>query len=63
MRRFFNTEGPTFPTKHYSIPPLSRIDLPSIWDLIDREKYFILHAPWQTGKTTCLLALRDYWGV
>jgi hypothetical protein len=27
--------------------------------LIDREKYFVLHAPRQTGKTTCLLALRD----
>jgi type II secretory pathway predicted ATPase ExeA len=60
MSRFFNTEGATFPAKHYCLPPLSRIDLPSIRDLIDREKYFVIHAPRQTGKTTCLLALRDH---
>nr|WP_322827477.1 AAA-like domain-containing protein [Lamprobacter modestohalophilus] len=28
--------------------------------LIDLEKYFLLHAPRQTGKTTCLLALMNY---
>jgi hypothetical protein len=28
--------------------------------LIEREKYFLLHAPRQTGKTTCLLALADH---
>ena len=27
--------------------------------LIAQKKYFILHAPRQTGKTSCLLALRD----
>jgi len=27
--------------------------------LIAQEKYFLLHAPRQTGKTTCLLALAD----
>ena len=27
--------------------------------LIEQQKYFVLHAPRQTGKTTCLLALRD----
>lgn len=27
--------------------------------LIEQRKYFILHAPRQTGKTSCLLALRD----
>lgn len=27
--------------------------------LIDREEYFILHAPRQTGKTSALLALQD----
>jgi len=31
-----------------------------ILTLIEQEKYFILHAPRQTGKTSCLLALRDY---
>ena len=28
--------------------------------LIKQQKYFVLHAPRQTGKTSCLLALRDY---
>jgi hypothetical protein len=28
--------------------------------LLDQQKYFLLHAPRQTGKTTCLLALADY---
>ena len=28
--------------------------------LIDNWKYFILHAPRQTGKTSSLLALQDY---
>ena len=28
--------------------------------LIEQEKYFVLHAPRQTGKTSCLLALREY---
>ncbi|MEM7495806.1 MAG: ATP-binding protein, partial [Myxococcota bacterium] len=27
---------------------------------IDRKKYFLVHAPRQTGKTTCLKALRDH---
>ena len=28
--------------------------------LIGQKKYFVLHAPRQTGKTTCMLALMDY---
>ena len=27
--------------------------------MIDQKKYFLLHAPRQTGKTCCLLALAD----
>ena len=58
--RFFNTEGPNRPEDHYSLPPLQRWDLDDVLTLIDRQKYFLLHAPRQTGKTTCLLALVDY---
>jgi len=54
--RFFNTEGPVRSDKHYCLPPLERWDLPEILSLIEQEKYFLLHAPRQTGKTTCLLA-------
>ena len=58
--RFFNTEGPVMAGDHYLLPPLQRWDLQEILDLIDRKKYFLLHAPRQTGKTTCLLALADH---
>jgi len=60
MEKFFNTEGPTRADDHYCLPPLARIYLAEVCTLIDRKKYFVLHAPRQTGKTTCLLALRDH---
>jgi hypothetical protein len=58
--RFFNTAGPVNCADHYCLPPLSRFNLAEILDLIAQKKYFVLHAPRQTGKTTCLLALMDY---
>lgn len=60
MERFFNTAGPNRPDYHYTIDPLSRFDLEEILMLIAQQKYFVLHAPRQTGKTSCMLALRDY---
>ena len=59
MEKHFNTAGPSTADLHYMLAPLSRVDLASITALIDQRRYFILHAPRQTGKTTCLLALRD----
>lgn len=58
--KFFNTEGPMKVERHYCIPPLTRWNLPEILTLIDQQKYFVVHAPRQTGKTTCLLALQAY---
>ena len=58
--RFFNTAGPIIPAKHYCLPPLSRFDLDEVLSLIGQWKYFVLHAPRQTGKTSCLLALMNY---
>jgi len=58
--RFFNTEGPVRAAMHYYLPPLQRWDLNAILTLIEQQKYFLLHAPRQTGKTSCLLALADY---
>jgi len=58
--RFFNTEGPVNCAKHYCLPPLARFNLAEILGLIAQEKYFLLHAPRQTGKTSCLLALTEY---
>jgi hypothetical protein len=58
--RFFNTAGPVNYQDHYCLPPLSRFELGDILTLIAQKKYFLLHAPRQTGKTTCLLALTEY---
>ena len=44
---------------HYCIPPLQRLDLDEVLTLVQNGKYFVLHAPRQTGKTSALLALRD----
>jgi hypothetical protein len=58
--RFFNTAGPVRCEHHYCLPPLTRFNLDEVLMLIDQQKYFVLHAPRQTGKTTYLLALMDY---
>jgi len=55
----FNTAGPVRRDKHYNIPALSRWDMDEIRRLIREERYFVLHAPRQTGKTSCLLALME----
>ena len=57
--RFFNTAGPMRPDDHYCIPPLSRLNQGELLTLIRQKRYFVLHAPRQTGKTSALLALRD----
>ncbi len=57
--RSFNTAGPMRPEKHYCIPPLSRMNQKELLALIRDERYFVLHAPRQTGKTSALLALVD----
>ncbi len=57
--RSFNTTGPVVAEDHYCIQPLSRLDLPYVLALIEAKKYFVLHAPRQTGKTSTLLALQQ----
>ena len=56
---FFNTAGPIRVGENYLIPPLERLDLPEVLTLIELKRYFVLHAPRQTGKTSALIALRD----
>ena len=58
--RFFNTTGPVNPSDHYCLPPLERFSLEDVLILLQQKKYFILHAPRQTGKTSALLALMTY---
>ncbi|QEP44071.1 ATP-binding protein [Ectothiorhodospiraceae bacterium BW-2] len=55
--KFFNTAGPQIATDHYTIAPLQRINWEEISHLIDQKRYFLLHAPRQTGKTTTLLSI------
>jgi hypothetical protein len=56
----YNTAGPSVLQRHFMIDPLQRIDVQGIEDLIEDHRYFVLHAPRQTGKTTCLLALMKH---
>ncbi len=58
--RFFNTTGPVNSRDHYCLPPLERLDLDEVLLLIEQKKYFVLHAPPQTGKTSSLLALMEH---
>ncbi|MBS7348972.1 MAG: AAA family ATPase [Comamonas sp.] len=57
LERFFNTAGPTKPDLHYHLDPLHRLDWEELQHLIATQRYFVLHAPRQTGKTTTLLAM------
>ena len=57
MERFFNTAGPMIEADHYCIDPLSRVDWDDIQKLIRDKRYFVMHAPRQTGKTSTLLAM------
>ena len=57
--RFFNTSGPVVADDHYCIPPLERLNLAEVRRFIRDKRYFVMHAPRQTGKTSALLALRD----
>ena len=60
MEKFFNTAGPQKIELNYTIDPLTRFDLEDVLLMIRQQRYFVMHAPRQTGKTSCMLALRDY---
>jgi hypothetical protein len=55
--KFFCKAGPVRPDDHYYIPSLPRIRTDNILQLIEQKKYFVLHAPRQTGKTSLMLEL------
>ncbi|MBK5969241.1 MULTISPECIES: AAA family ATPase [Thiorhodovibrio] len=57
MQKFFNNAGPIKPEMHYHLPLLQRLDWEEIQQLIGEQRYFVLHAPRQTGKTSTLLAM------
>jgi hypothetical protein len=53
--KFFNTSGPVNPEDHYCLPLSMRLNENELGRLIKEKKYFILHAPRQTGKTSTML--------
>ena len=53
--KFFNTAGPVNPEDHYCLPLSKRLNEHELRQLIEQKKYFILHAPRQTGKTSTIL--------
>jgi AAA domain len=55
VRRSFNTSGPCHPARDYMLPAMAR--LPEVRGLVERGKYFVIHAPRQTGKTTAVASL------
>ncbi len=50
--RTFAIAGPVNPKNHYYVP--HRLDEALFLQLIEEQKYFILHAPRQSGKTTAI---------
>jgi hypothetical protein len=58
VARSFNTTGPCVPGEHYMLPPERRLG--RVQELIERRKYFTLHAGRQTGKTTSLMWLERH---
>lgn len=55
MPRWFNTAGPCKLDIHYMLPAAARV--PQARPMIERQAYFVIHAPRQTGKTTTMMAL------
>ena len=56
--RYYNTSGPVVEEDHYCIAPLDRVNVEELRRLVAWKRYFVLHAPRQTGKTSALLALQ-----
>jgi len=57
MKKYFNIAGPCNIEKHYMIDAGKRIQ--DVFQLIEQEQYFVIHAARQSGKTTYLLDLVD----
>ena len=57
--RFFNTEGSCNPEEHYMVKLDERLGQIKRL-LVDRKKYFVINRGRQYGKTTTLMALREY---
>ncbi len=52
MEKFFNCSGACIPEDHYMVD--IRYQFEQLQPLVDEKRYFIMHAPRQTGKTTII---------
>jgi len=58
MLKEFNVTGSCFPEEHYMVDTSAKIS--SIFDMIERGKYFVINRPRQYGKTTTLNMLNRF---
>ena len=56
LSKEFNTTGPCRPEMHYMLPPEVRLSGANLQRFVDKELYWVLHAPRQTGKTSFLMS-------
>ena len=61
MKKYFNIAGPCNDKSHYMLPVLKRIK--EIESLVEHGHFFVIHAPRQTGKTTIIKALVNYYNA
>lgn len=55
--KHFNEIGPCNGAEHYTVEASTRLE--GVERMIEKARYFVVHAARRSGKTTCLLDLRD----
>jgi len=61
MKKYFNIAGPCNEKSHYMVPVLNRYK--EVYPIIEQGNYFVIHAARQTGKTTLIKALVNYYNA
>ena len=61
MRKYFNIAGPCNNKSHYMLSVLKRVK--EIESLVEYGQYFVIHAPRQTGKTTLIKELVNFYNA
>jgi hypothetical protein len=61
MKKYFNIAGPCNDKSHYMVPVLNRDK--EVYQLVEQGHYFVIHAARQTGKTTLIKALVNYYNA
>ena len=61
MKKYFNIAGPCNDKSHYMVPVLNRYK--AVYRLVEQGHYFVIHAARQTGKTTLIKSLVNYYNA